>query len=209
MIQFGDNQKILFIGDSITDCGRDREDPSLLGNGYPQMVATRLNCDMPEMNFKFKNLGISGNRVKDLKERWSEDCLEYEPDVVSILIGINDVWRRFDSDDPTSAEEFLADYRTILTQLKEHGNPQIIILEPFVLPVPDDRKEWHIDLDPKIAGIRELAIEFADAYVPLDGLFAARSCRREAGFWANDGVHPTQAGHMVISDAWLEEAGVL
>lgn len=82
------------------------------------------------------------------------------------------------------------------------------MIEPFVLPVPADRKNWREDLDLKINGIRELALEFADAYVPMDGIFAAASIRREPAFWAGDGVHPTPAGHMLIADSWLEQAGI-
>ena len=207
MLRLQDNQTILFIGDSITDCGRSRENPAVLGNGYVDMIANRLNTDYPEFNLSFLNFGISGNRVKNLKTRWQEDCLNHKPDILSILIGINDVWRRYDSGDPTPAEIFLTDYREILTAAKNKLACQIIILEPFVLPVPEDRKQWREDLDPKIAGIRELALEFADAYVPMDGIYAAASVRREPAFWAKDGVHPSKPGHQLMADAWVAEAG--
>lgn len=208
MLRLDEKQTILFMGDSITDCGRSRENPAELGNGYANMIANRLNADMPELDLKFLNFGISGHRVKDLKARWQEDCLNHNPDILSIMIGINDVWRRYDSDDPTPAEAFLADYRDIIKAVKAKCNSQIIMIEPFVLPVSEDRKEWREDLDPKIAGIRELALEFADAYVPMDGIFAAASIRREPAFWSADGVHPSQAGHQLMTDAWITEAGV-
>ena len=208
MLRLDEKQTILFMGDSITDCVRSKENPAELGNGYANMIATRMNVDMPELNFRFLNLGLSGNRIKDLKARWQEDCLNHRPDILSIMIGINDVWRCYDSGDPTSAEAFLADYREIIQKVKTKCNSQIIIIEPFVLPHPEDRKQWREDIDPKIAGIRELALEFADAYVPMDGIFAAAAIRREPAFWASDGVHPTQAGHMLIADSWLEHAGV-
>lgn len=208
MLTFDEKQTILFMGDSITDCGRSRENPEQLGNGYANMIATRLNTDMPELNFRFLNFGISGHRVKDLKARWQEDCLNHKPEILSIMIGINDVWRRYDQNDPTPAEIFLSDYREIIETAKSKLGCQIIIIEPFVLPVPADRKNWREDLDPKIAGIRELALEFADAYVPMDGIFAAASCRREPSFWAGDGVHPSQSGHLLIADSWIEQAGI-
>lgn len=208
MLSFDENQTILFMGDSITDCGRSRENLNDLGNGYAKIIASRLNVDLPELNFQFLNRGISGHRVKDLKARWQQDCLDLKPDILSIMIGINDVWRRYDQNDPTTAEAFLADYREIIEAVKKNLDCQIIMIEPFVLPVPADRKNWREDLDLKINGIRELALEFADAYVPMDGIFAAASVRREPAFWAGDGVHPSPAGHMLIADSWLEQAGI-
>lgn len=206
MLYFEENMKVLFIGDSITDCGRNREKPEILGNGYANMVASLLNVEMAELNLSFQNFGISGNRVKDLKARWQTDCIDQKTDIVSILIGVNDVWRRYDSDDPTTAESFENDYRKILQDIRDNLNSQIIIIEPFLLPVPEDRIAWREDLDPKITAVRKLAYEFADAYVPMDGIFAAASCRCEHAFWAADGVHPTQAGHMLIAQAWMSSA---
>ena len=134
--------------------------------------------------------------------RWKEDCLDLKPDWVSILIGINDTWRRYDSGDATAVEVFRQHYRSILKATAEMG-AKLIVLEPFVLPFPIDRKAWRVDLDPKIQAARELAREFEAIYVPLDGLFAAETTQREPGFWAGDGVHPTLAGHALIAQAWL------
>jgi len=209
MLHFDDGQTVLFMGDSITDCGRSRENPAQLGGGYAAMTAARLDTLMPELRLRHLNLGISGNRVRDLKARWGEDCLAHQPDILSILIGINDVWRRYDRNDPTPAEPFAADYRAILAAVRERCPAcQVILLEPFVLPAPADRAAWREDLDPKIDAVRALAREFADAYVPLDGLFAAAAVRREPAFWAGDGVHPSPAGHMLIAEAWLAAAGL-
>ena len=199
-----DNSIVLFQGDSITDCGRSRENDEDLGYGYANMVAAWFSAAYPEKNVKFINRGISGNRVRDLVARWEEDCIKLKPSFVSILIGINDCWRRYDSNDPTSVEDFKAGYRKILTQIRENLDAQILICEPFVLPYPEDRKQWREDLDPKIQAVRELAQEFKTLYVPLDGLFAAACTKREPKFWAADGVHPTQAGHALIAQAWLK-----
>lgn len=204
MLKIKSGQKILFMGDSITDSGRSRENPELLGNGYAMMTAAQLMVKYPEQNLSFLNFGIGGNRVKDLKARWTEDCIRQKPDVLSILIGINDTWRRYDSNEPTGSAVFTDDLRHILKRTKDELGCQIIILEPFVLPVPDDRKKWREDLDPKINATRELALEYADAYVPLDGIFAAASCRQRPAYWAADGVHPTIAGQMLIANAWTE-----
>lgn len=198
--------RVLFQGDSITDCGRNRADDSDLGTGYAALLAAWISAQYPCRNITFLNRGISGHRVKDLVARWKEDCLDLRPTWVSILIGINDVWRRYDSNDPTSTEEFAAGYRTLLEQTRGIG-ARIILCEPFVLPTPPDRVRWREDLDPKIQAVRALAREFNTYYVPLDGLFAAASARREPAFWAADGVHPTPAGHALIAQAWLRTVG--
>ncbi len=195
---------VLFQGDSITDAGRDRHNDADLGWGYAALIAAWFSAAWPEKRVRFVNRGISGNRAKDLLARWSSDCLALKPNLVSILIGINDTWRRYDSNDPTSVEEFAASYRAILTQTREQLAARLVICEPFLLPVPDDRRAWRVDLDPKIAAVRELAREFGAVYIPLDGLFAQASTRREPAFWAADGVHPTLAGHALIAQAWLK-----
>ena len=198
-----DNQTILFQGDSITDAGRIREDGSSLGGGYANLVAAWFSALYPEKQVRFLNRGIGGNRVTDLRQRWQADCLDLKPDWVSILIGINDVWRRYDSGDPTGLAAFETDYRHILGAIHQELGAKVILCEPFVLPTPPDREAWREDLDPKIAVIRKLAREFGTLYVPLDGLFAAAAARREPAFWADDGVHPSQAGHALIAQAWL------
>lgn len=198
-----DNQTILFQGDSITDAGRSRDDGASLGGGYANLAAAWFSALYPEKQVRFLNRGISGNRVTDLRQRWQADCLDLQPDWVSILIGINDVWRRYDSDDITELAAFETDYRHILTAIHQKLGANVILCEPFVLPTPPDREAWREDLDPKIAVIRKLAREFGTLYVPLDGLFAAASAQREPAFWAADGVHPSQAGHALIAQAWL------
>lgn len=203
-----DNSLVLFQGDSITDCGRDREDKDDLGTGYPLMVSAFFNSIYPEKNVKFINRGISGNRVRDLKERWQEDCLDLKPDLVSILVGINDCWRRYDNNDMTSVTDFEKDYRFILEETREVIEADIILLEPFVLSYPADREKWREDLDPKIQVVRKLAREYAISYIALDGIFSESIMKKEPSFWANDGVHPTPAGHALISRAWLGAVGV-
>ncbi|WP_054956329.1 SGNH/GDSL hydrolase family protein [Paenibacillus dakarensis] len=199
---------VLFQGDSITDAGRDRNHPNDLGKGYALMTAGLVGAAHPEMNITFLNRGISGNRVKDLQARWQEDCLDLKPTWVSVYIGINDCWRRYDHQDPTSVEQFKEGYRDLLNQTKDKLDAKLILLEPFVLPHPVDRKAWREDLDPKIAAVRELAAAFEALLVPLDGLFAAAAARREPAYWASDGVHPSPAGHALIANAWMETMGL-
>lgn len=204
-----DNAVVLFQGDSVTDVGRNRDNEADLGGGYPMMVASWFSAMYPEKNVKFINKGASGDRVRNLKERWTKDCIDLKPTWVSILIGINDCWRRYDSNDPTSVEKFESDYRYILQQVKAQLNAKLIICEPFVLPVPEDRAAWREDLDPKIHAVRRLAREFDAVFIPLDGIFAQAAAKREPSFWLPDGVHPSPAGHALIARAWLQAVKAL
>jgi acyl-CoA thioesterase I len=199
--------RILFQGDSITYCGRDRAQPHSLGNGYAMMAAGLLAARHPELAPVCFNRGIGGNRTGDLLARWQEDCIDLKPDVLSILIGINDVWRRYDSKLPTSAEAFEGNYRSLLERTRDAlPAVRLILMEPFVLPVPDDRARWREDLDPKIDAVRRLAREFGARLVPLDGIFAAAATRQPPAAWAADGVHPSPAGHGLIAHHWLQAA---
>lgn len=201
------NDLVLFQGDSVTDTARDRVKDTL-GTGYALMAAGLFSSRFPEKKVRFINRGCSGNRVKDLEARWDQDCLDLKPNVISILIGINDCWRRYDRNDPTSTEAYKDGYHRILTRVREHSDAKLILLEPFLLPVTPEQWSWREDLDPKIQAVRELSREFGALYVPLDGMFAEACSRREATFWAHDGIHPSPAGHGLIAQAWLKAVGV-
>jgi len=198
------NTIILFQGDSITDGGRNREDGESLGTGYAMMASAWFLAMYPQKKVRFINRGISGNRVRDLKNRWQKDCLDLKPDIVSIMIGINDMWRRYDCNDPTSIESFEADYRQILQQTKNELHAQMILLEPFLLPVAQEQNKWREDLNPKIEVVRKLSREFKATIVPLDNIFMEAAQKREPIFWSQDGVHPTLAGHALIAQSWLK-----
>ena len=198
---------VLFQGDSVTDCGRDYFAYDSLGNGYPLLCTSFFNALYPQLEVTFLNRGISGNRAKDLVERWEEDCIDLQPDWVSILIGINDTWRRFDNDDPTSKEEFAAHYRTILEKVRMETKAGLILCEPFVLPYPEDRTDWRVDLDEKIHVVRSLAVEYGALFVPFDGVFAQGATMQNFPYWAKDGVHPTPAGHGLMASHWLKAVG--
>lgn len=189
---------VVFQGDSITDCGRVRTDSAHLGNGYASIVGEALRS----RGATCFNRGISGNRVADLQARWQTDCLELQPDLVTLLIGINDTWRRYDSNMISPIEPFETGLEALCREVKQAGS-KLILLEPFVLPIPADRINWREDLDPRIQAVRRVAASYADDFVPLDGLFAAAACRTSAAELAEDGVHPTQAGHRLIADALL------
>ncbi|MFC5650686.1 SGNH/GDSL hydrolase family protein [Paenibacillus solisilvae] len=195
---------VLFQGDSITDGGRNREYGWDLGSGYANLATALFTSKYPQKQVSFINRGIGGNRIGDLQARWEEDCLALKPTWVSIYIGINDTWRRYDSNDATSAQDFEENYRKLIVQTKEKLDAKIVLIEPFVLPVNDSQKAWREDLDPKIQAVRELANEFKTLYVPLDGLFAQASTQTGPAYWAPDGVHPSPAGNALIAQAWLQ-----
>ncbi|TWD79918.1 lysophospholipase L1-like esterase [Kribbella amoyensis] len=186
---------IVFAGDSVTDCGR-RTDPAGLGDGYVKLLADHLGSTGPRV----VNAGISGHRAKDLVARWQTDVLAERPDLVSILIGINDTWRRYDKDDLTSAEEFEASYRLLLEPLRE---VRLVLVEPFLLPVKEEQHSWREDLDPKLEVVRRLAAEYGALLVRTDTEFTARAVEAGAITLADDGVHPTAAGHRLIADLWF------
>ncbi len=201
---FQKHDVILFQGDSITDCGRNRSDLASLGSGYAMLTAAWLSALCPQKQLTFINRGISGNRVKDLVQRWDRDCLALKPDWVSIMIGINDTWRRYDSHDPTTTAEYEEGYRLILERIKQNLDAKIVLCEPFLLPYPEDRKAWREDLDPKIAVVRKLAQAYDALLVPLDEIFTDAFSPPAPTYWAGDGVHPTLAGHALIAQSWVK-----
>lgn len=200
-------KRILFLGDSITDCGRDREDEWNLGEGFPKFFAhlwdreLESNEDEPVPNL-YLNRGISGNRTKDVLDRFETDVEQLKPDAVFLMIGINNVWRSFDAKDPTSLEVFSAEYEAICRRIKTFPQqPKLIIIEPFLLSSHSEHVLYRTDLDPKIHAIRGLADKYADLYVPLDGLLNARALNGPgAAALSQDGVHPTEEGHQTIAD---------
>ncbi|WP_239255352.1 SGNH/GDSL hydrolase family protein [Listeria ilorinensis] len=191
--------RILFQGDSVTDAGRDRNQPNHLGEGYVKMIAEKWGNTMTILN-----RGISGNTSADMAKRWQEDAISLQPDVVTILIGINDTWRSFDAWQDTSVSAFKAIYEQVLKETRDKTNAQIILMEPFVLPWPEDRKEWRSDLDPKIQVVRELAAAYQTGFIPLDGLLNQAGIQYGAATIAADGVHPTATGHALIADIWMD-----
>ena len=184
---------VVFAGDSVTDCGR-RTDPAGLGDGYVRELSDGLGDRRPAI----VNAGISGNRAADLAARWSADVLAHDPSLVSILIGINDTWRRYDENDPTTPEDFEASYRSLLDPL----SCPVVLMEPFLLPVKDGQEEWREDLDPKLEVVRKLAVECGAILVPTDVELTKQAASVGAATLAGDGVHPTAAGHHALADLW-------
>jgi len=207
LVQDGD--LVLFQGDSITDAGRERANPEHLGYGYAQFAAAWFQALYPAKRVQFLNRGIGGDRIKDLQARWQTDCLALRPAWISLLIGINDTWRRYDQNEETSAAAYEEMYRGLLDQVRTNCNARLILCEPFVLHTSPDRQSWRADLDPKIAAVRRLANEYDALCVPFDSLFAQAATQRAPAFWAADGVHPTAAGHALMAQAWLRAINAL
>ena len=195
--------KIFFQGDSITDAGRDYSDPHNLGAGYPKYAAAEIKKAFPDREFEFLDLGISGNEVNHLLSRLEKDFIDIDADIISVLIGINDVWHHAGEEHWMSNELFEEQYRTLLTALKERTHAKIMIMEPFLIPV-EDKKRFREDLAPKIEIIRKLAREFADVYLPTDGLLASAFIGKEPTDFAADGVHPTPYGAEFIGKLYAQ-----
>lgn len=207
--------RLLFQGDSITDAGRNRENPYDLGNGYPRFAAKYILEKYNDIDFDFINLGISGNNTADLVERLQKDFLDIHADIISILIGINDCWRNIEKDTFIANDVFELHYRTVLESIKEKTNAKIMILEPFFIPVynrlsysasSDENYEilFAKDLAPKIEIIRRLAREYADVYLPTDGLLQSAFIDNAPCVFSDDGVHPNEKGAEYIGKLYFQ-----
>lgn len=198
--------KILFQGDSVTDCGRDRENMLSMGEGYACKVAELYSILYPGKEVVFINKGVSGNRTKDLLDRHNGDVVKNAPDILTILIGINDTWRRYDSLDPTTTEQFEKNYEMLLENIKRDlPNTKIVIIEPFLLNSMEEKAVWREDLDPKIQVVRKLARKYSDKYLALDGILQQYIVNgySEVSI-SEDGVHPTAVGHGIIAKEVLK-----
>ncbi|MFW5698552.1 MAG: SGNH/GDSL hydrolase family protein [Planctomycetota bacterium] len=204
-----ENAVILFQGDSITDCGRARDNERAnhvhaLGRGYAGTIAGYLLCDHPAAGWQFHNRGISGHRVTDLYARWRKDCIHLCPALVSILVGINDVGHGLGRDDGVEPERFATIYRLLLTYTREClPTVQFVLCEPFALLTGNVDERWLPLVEQRQAIVRELATEFDATLVPFGTMFAQALERAPAAFWADDGVHPTPAGHELMARTWL------
>ena len=190
--------RIVFAGDSITDAGSYRK-PVEEFTGYVKYIAEELGD-----KHQYFNRGISGNRVVDVLNRYEKDIFAEKPDILTLLIGINDVWRYFDSNLYTSPQEFSGYIREILTKArKDFPNVKIIVLEPFLIPEPS-RESWRPLLSQIIQEVRYAAVDLADDFVPLDGLFAYENMTIESKKLSADGVHPAEEGQKVLAKYLLK-----
>ena len=199
---------ILFQGDSITDVGRDRSNIGDLGKGYPNLVSATLGFENPEQ-YTFIDKGISGNRIVDVYARIKDDILNLKPDVMSILIGVNDVWHEYDWNNGICTKKFEKLYRIMLDEiLEELPNIKIMILEPFCLLGPATEKNWDKGFDAEVkekaAVAKKIAEEYNLTFISLQDKFDEAAKNTENTYWLFDGVHPTAAGHELIKREWLK-----
>ncbi|MEV8328201.1 GDSL-type esterase/lipase family protein [Kitasatospora sp. NPDC056731] len=206
---------VMFTGDSITDCQRQQSEDGL-GYGYPLRIAGEWGFRHPDRPVTWLNTGNAGDKVMNLETRWQADVLDARPDVVSILVGVNDMgWHTLDpAGRVIAAEEFEAGYDRLLAPLAETG-AQLILIEPFLLPIhgvieagaafigEHQRQQWRTDLDPKIQAVRKLARTYGAHLLAADGMFAELAAAAGPEHWSADGVHPTPAGHAALAAAWL------
>ena len=206
-----EGQKVVFIGDSITDCGR-RDIAPPLGNGYVKFVSDLIAIRYPSLSLTTVNKGISGNTVADLRERWHDDVLTLKPAWVSVLIGINDVHRTL-RNEPTAVppERYEQLYRECLTLTKERTSAQLVLMEPFYISTDTETNSWRTEvlraLNDYRQIVRKLASEFDAVFVPLHDLFQEQLRYRAADMFCPEPVHPNAVGHLLIAHAWLTAMG--
>lgn len=194
--------RILFQGDSITDCGRDRGDDTIPCPGYAGKVAGYLSL-FHRGEYEVLNRGVSGDDTGHLLARWETDCLALEPGLLSLLVGINDCHNKVKLQ---STADFAGNYQSLLEQVRARlPKTRILLMEPFLLPTDPEKEYWREDLNAKKDFVKRMAREYHTAFLPLDGIFAAACAKREPAYWSEDGVHPTDAGHALIARYWLEE----
>ncbi len=208
-------KKILFQGDSITDAGRKRKfarcaEQTILGHGYVNMLSESFKNDVRLKNIEIINRGISGNKSDDLLKRWDKDCLDIKPDMVSILIGVNDYWHQKRKANEEVCRKFYEHYKTLLTKTSMVlPNTQIVLCEPFVLPdnevVTDDWLEPFKGLQDSA---KQLSEEYQTLWVPLQTVFNCASTLAPSEIWLHDGVHPTDMGSHLIANAWKRSLGL-
>ncbi|QKZ14858.1 SGNH/GDSL hydrolase family protein [Spirosoma sp. KUDC1026] len=202
----------LFQGDSITDGNRGRTtDPNhIMGHGYAFSIASRIGADFPESGFSFYNRGISGNTVTDLQKRWSVDTLALKPDVLSLLVGINDTDLVVNKPaEATSLEQFESTYRGLLTDSRnQHAACLFVLGLPFVYPVgqrSENWERWRDDTAQRQGIVRKLAAEFNAILVDYPALFDKALTKAPIDYWIWDGIHPTVFAHELMAREWIKQ----
>ncbi len=215
-IQLKENAVILFQGDSITDAGRDRknQEPNntdAIGHGYALFASGHLLEKYAEKKLTIYNRGVSGNKVFQLRERWDEDCIALKPDVLSILIGVNDYWHTLGGGYKGTLQKFMTDYRELLNYTKQKlPNVQLIICEPYTLKGGGAIKpeQWYPMFDEYRKATKTLAEEFHATYVPVQTIYDKAILRAPDRYWAPDGIHPGLPGAKLITNGWLKATGL-
>ncbi len=204
-----DGTVVLFQGDSITDCGRNRtvaeaNQAAALGTGYPLLVAAELLRANPRAGLAVFDRGVSGNTVPDLDARWQADALDLEPTVLSILIGVNDLWHKLNGSFSGTGASYETGYAALLARTKSAlPGVRLVVLEPFVLRTGVVNDSWFPEFDQRRAAAARVAHEAGATFVPLQAMFDRLTREAPPSYWSADGVHPSVAGHGAIAQEWL------
>lgn len=202
---------ILFQGDSITDAGREREKqlPNFagsFGSGYALLAASALLNSTPEKGFQIFNRGVGGNKVYQLSDRWQKDCFDLRPQVLSILVGVNDYWHTLSGKYDGTIEKYESDYRQLLSLTKKMlPDVHLVIGEPFaVLGCSAVDEKWFPKFDSYREIAKKLAAEFGAVFIPYQSIFNEALNYAPGKYWTPDGVHPSMAGASLMAEAWLK-----
>ena len=202
---------ILFQGDSITDAGRNRADiapnnAKMLGTGYSFLAASDLLLNNPAKDLKIFNRGVSGNKVYQLAERWDADALAFKPNVISIMIGVNDFWHTLTNGYTGTIETYRSDYKKLLDRTKQAlPDVKFIIGEPFAVNgVKSVTDKWYPKFNEYRAVAKEMASEYNAPFIPYQTIFDEAIKAAPGSYWTGDGVHPTLAGANLMAHAWLK-----
>ena len=205
-----ENLTIVLQGDSITDGGRNKShyyanDASGMGYGYVYQIASQLLGQYPEKNWRFYNRGVSGNKVYQLADRWDDDCLQLQPDVLSLLIGVNDFWHTL-HDYKGTVRIFETDLRALLRKtFSALPGLRLILGEPFALKGGDViNDKWYPDFPAYQNVVKRIAKDFNAHYIPYQKIFDDALERAPVHYWSRDGVHPTMAGAYLMKEAWID-----
>lgn len=202
---------ILFQGDSITDAGRNREDNSFnsqkaLGSGYAMLTSAALLEKYAPLELKIYNKGISGNKVYQLADRWDKDCLDLRPDILSILIGVNDIWHKLNGQYNGTVDIYRKDYIALLERTKKAlPNVKLIICEPYAVKgvkAVDDR--WYPEFYDYQKAAKDVAEQFGAIFIPFQKVYDEAQKRAPGAYWTPDGVHASFAGAQLMAKTWLE-----
>lgn len=208
---FEEGDVLLFQGDSITDAGRNKKQELAnnawsFGVGYANHIGSWLLEEMPARNLTIYNRGISGNKVYQLADRWEKDCLDLKPNVLSILIGVNDYWHKRNDTYDGTPEVYENDLRALISRTKEAiPDLKLVICQPFILTGTSAVDEsWVEPFSAYQASARKVSEEFGAIWVPFQEAFDKAIELADPGYWAADGVHPSMAGAQLMAKTWLE-----
>ena len=194
--------KIVFIGDSITDCERDRTDENSLVNGFVKILSDKLRPIYPDMDIQLINKGISGNEVCDVLARVNKDVIDLKPDTAVVMIGINNVLHQYKYGKQLDLKQFERDFTELLGKIKDAGIT-LIVLEPFLMPAPDKLRMRPL-FNKELEIIHRVAVDIADEFVAYDEMFNGLSESIRYTEYSMDGVHPTHRGSRLIADTAIK-----